>query len=831
MIAKIMLTGAGYALSREFDYLVPDGEENKAVPGMRVIVPFGVRNASEEGIITGVAESSRYGRIKKIKRFMDDVPVLTKEQLSLCSWMQKKYLCSFSSVYKQVRPPRMSARIHRWLVLDQKFLSSDLTDLNKLNELYESLPKLSENQKRLISELIKNDGTADYNEIAELSGIKNLSRTAYALKDMGIIEISEDIKDTVGAKYIRKARVLCSTEDAYAIADELYAARAKTQANMLLTLCDCEDLTCAELVEMSDGNYGALRVLAEKGLVEVYKERIIREAFNKEAYAKTAEYRPTEEQKPIIDYLTDAVSQKRNEKILLRGVTGSGKTEVFLQAIRHCISMGRQAIMLVPEISLTPQMVERFVSRFGEAVAVMHSGLSAGERYDQWNKIKNGEVSVVVGARSAIFVPFDNVGIIILDEEHENSYKSDISPGYHAAEVAFYRGKAFGAPVLLASATPDVATYYKALSGEYTLFEMNKRYNENDMPKARIVDMRSELFDLHNTSPISIRLQEEIRLNLEKGEKTVLFLNRRGYNTFVSCRKCGEVIQCDNCSIAMTYHKKEDKLVCHYCGNEMENVKLCPKCGSKHIRFFGTGTQKIEDDLKNLFPNAKILRMDYDTTSKKGGHEKILNKFKNGDADILLGTQMVTKGLDFPEVTLVGVLAADTALNVDDFRANEKCFSLITQVCGRAGRGDVPGRAVIQTYQPQNRTICFAKTQSYTDFYENEIRYRQHMQYPPFADIICLMITGEDEKNADAEIKEIGKFIKDSADEKSGIIGIIGPAEAPIHKIKNKYRYRIIIKVENADKLHHILEEVYVRHEDGGAKNLLTIDINPTSMI
>lgn len=846
MIVKVMLTGAVYSLSREFDYIVPDGMEDKAVPGMRVIVPFGVRNNHEEAIITGVADVSKRGRLKKLHKFMDDGPVLSEEQLSLCGWMQKKYLCSFSQAYKQVRPPRVSAQIRRWIVLaentEDNAAAEAVTpqheahnaikaDTEAVKKSIKKHKKLTENQLKLIKHLKACDGMAEYTEIAELAGIKNLSRTMYALADMGLIEICEDIKDSVGAKFIRMVRSCCSAEDAYAAADELYAARANVQANMLLTLADCGDMSCAELVSASDGNYTSLSALCDKGLAEVYKKQLVREVYSSETYAKSREYTPTEEQRPVIEHLNECISAETHEKILLRGVTGSGKTEVFLQAIRHCTEMGRQAIMLVPEISLTPQMVERFVSRFGDSVAVMHSGLSVGERYDQWNKIKSGKVNVAVGARSAIFAPFDNIGIIILDEEHESSYKSDISPRYHAADVAFHRGERSGAVVLLASATPDVATYHKALSGEYRLFEMNKRYNENDMPSARIVDMRSELFDLHNTSPISIRLREEIRLNLEKGEKTVLFLNRRGYNTFVSCRKCGEVIQCENCSIAMTYHKKADKLVCHYCGESRPNVKECPKCGSPHIRFFGTGTQKIEDDLTAMFPEARILRMDYDTTSQKGGHERILNKFRNGEADILLGTQMVTKGLDFPDVTLVGVLAADTALNVDDFRANEKCFSLITQVCGRAGRGDVPGRAVIQTYQPQNRTICYAKAQSYTDFYNNEIKYRAQMQYPPFADIICIMLTGEDEKSVETEMANIGEIIKTEAKTNRCILNIIGPSAAPIRMIKNKYRYRVAVKVVNAELLHGLLEKIYSGHEDSGIKNSISIDINPTSMI
>lgn len=814
MIAKVILTNAtAHSLGREFDYSVPPELEAKAVVGMRVLVPFGVRNSAEEGIITQITDKSNFDKIKAIKSFVGDSPACTEKQIEFCKWMQKKYLCSFSQVYKLVRPPKASVKISIWVSLSEK-IDGEFT----------------ENQQKIIDTLKKLEGTAELSELTELLGGR-VKKDIYALNDAGILEIGENIKEMMSAKFIRKAHLELGIEDAYEIADELFARRAKTQANMLLMLADSGDVSTADLVLAVSGNYNSLNSLVEKGFVSIYNERIIRQAYNEEKYKATNKYIPTEEQKPIIEYLNNLIDKGRHEKILLRGVTGSGKTEVFLQAIEHCISLNKQAIMLVPEISLTPQMVERFVGRFGNKVAVIHSGLSQGERFDQWSRIQNAEVSVVVGARSAIFAPFENIGIIILDEEHENSYKSETAPRYHAGDIAIKRGSDSGAPVLFASATPEVSRYYKALNGEYTLFEMHKRYNENPMPKARIVDMRAELFDLHNHSPISIRLQEEIRLNLEKGEKTVLFLNRRGYNTFVSCRECGKVIECENCSIAMTYHKKTDKLVCHYCGETIDNVTECPECSSKYVRFFGTGTQRIEDELSKLFPEAKILRMDYDTTSGKGGHESVLNKFKEGDADILLGTQMVTKGLDFPEVTLVGVLAADTALNVDDFRAGEKCFSLITQVCGRAGRGDIEGRAVIQTYQPQNRTINFAKDQNYIAFYENEIIYRKRMEYPPFCDIVYILVMGETEEDAETEILNIGEILKEEEAKGNNIIKIIGPSPAPIHKIKNKYRHRIILKVKDSDKLSSVLSGIKEAHEKSRLKNLLTIDINPNSMI
>lgn len=811
MIASIMLTDAAHAVDQTFDYKIPPELEQQAVVGMRVLVPFGMRNSSAEGVIAAIAETSSFPRLKSILRCLDPSPICTPELIELAFWMQRRYLCSFQQSYRLVRPPYMGTKVRQWVILKQ-----------------EPEKPLTPAQTKLFEMLRSYDGVAELAELESALERRSLKTVAYALSDLGIVEITEKISDNISLKYIRKAHLNCSAEEGYAIADELFAHRAPAQANLVLTLCDSGDLPTSDLVMIADSNYGSLRSLCEKGIVTVYREQIERTVYAKDEIKVTSAYTPTEEQKPIIDYLNRDIIHNVHEEILLRGVTGSGKTEVFLQAIDTCIKLGKQAIMLVPEISLTPQMVERFVGRFGNDVAVIHSGLSQGERFEQWHKIRRGEVHVVVGARSAVFAPFDNLGILILDEEHESSYKSETAPRYHARDVAIYRGRKHGAPVLLASATPAVQSYFRAKSGKYKLFEMHKRYNENALPKTRIVDMRSELLDYHNSSAISIRLQEEIRRNLERKEKTILFLNRRGYSTFVSCRECGYVAECSNCSIALTYHRYTDKLVCHYCGYTQDNLTVCPECGSKYIKFFGTGTQKIEGELKELFPEAKILRMDFDTTSVKGGHEAILNQFQNGEADILLGTQMVTKGLDFPDVTLVGVLAADSALNVDDYRSGERCFSLITQVCGRAGRGDLEGRAVLQTYQPQNPTILFAKNQDYLGFYENEIKYRKRMQYPPFCDFIYILVSGEDEEMVEREIHNIAGMLQNAP---ATPIKTIGPNPAPIAKIKNKFRHRILLKVERAEEFLPLLHEINDGHNESKLKNSLVIDINPINMI
>ncbi len=630
----------------------------------------------------------------------------------------------------------------------------------------------------------------------------------------------------VKEKNVRVVSLAVSKDMALSASENM--KRAKAQGNMLRVLCDNSPIRTAELYELSGGNSATLNALIKKGFAKIHEEQIFREAFDANKYKSSRSYTPTDEQKIVIDHLRDNISRGQYEQILLRGVTGSGKTEVFLQAIEHCISLGKTAIMLVPEISLTPQTVNRFVSRFGKGVAVIHSRLSQGERYDQWNKIKNGQVSVVVGARSAIFAPFENLGIIILDEEHENSYKSDTTPKYHACEIAAKRAENHGTTLLLASATPSLKSFYKARNGEYTLFEMKKRYNEMAMPDVKIVDMRAELFEYKNFSPLSVYLQREIAVNLENKSKTILFLNRRGYSTFVSCRECGYTLECPHCSVSLTYHKKNDSMVCHYCGYEEAVPSVCPECSSKHIKFFGTGTQKIEEAINKQFPSAKIIRMDTDTTSQKGGHEELLDSFSKGDADILLGTQMVTKGLDFPEVTLVGVLAADTSLCMDDFRAGERSFSLLTQVCGRAGRGEIPGRAVIQTYQPLNSTIKYAKNHDYINFYKEEIANRKRLNYPPFCDIISIVMSGENEDTVNLTSMAVKSDIELFMKNHNCITELIGPMPAPLSKIKNQYRYRILLKVSDRDEIHPLLRELNLKGDI--KKTTINIDINPNSM-
>ncbi len=542
-------------------------------------------------------------------------------------------------------------------------------------------------------------------------------------------------------------------------------------------------------------------------------------------FKPTYDLTPTAEQQLAIDKINNTCGKDVSKKFLLHGVTGSGKTEVYIQVIKEFINKGYGAIVLVPEISLTPQTVKRFVERLGDKVAVFHSRLSKGEKYLEWQKVNNGTAKVVVGARSALFTPVKNLGIVIIDEEHDTSYKSGQSPYYNARDVAEKLCEINNATLVLGSATPDISTYYKAQIGELELIELKERTNHKTLPKIDIVDMRNELI-AGNKTIFSQRLYDEIKYNLANKQQTILFLNRRGYSTFVSCRKCGFVAKCKNCNIALTYHMDKNTLECHYCGAKLKNFDVCPVCHEKYIKYFGIGTQKIENAVKAVFPEASTIRMDLDTTTQKDSHEKILGKFKDENIDILIGTQMIAKGHDFPNVTLVGVMAADTSLNSNDFYSAERTFDLLTQVAGRAGRAEKTGRVVIQTYDVDNYSIVSAKEHDYNTFYNQEILLREQLCYPPFCDILLINISGENESEVIEDsrtIREIfEEYFKDDKD-----VRILKEVPSPISKLKNKFRFRIIIKsgLKSNEKFNNVLEDKRLND----IKSEFTVDFNPVS--
>ncbi len=595
---------------------------------------------------------------------------------------------------------------------------------------------------------------------------------------------------------------------------------------VLRFLMENDGMYISDLEILTEVNRNIFKTIEKNGYIEIVEKQIERNPFINKNIEKDEPKVLNEEQKRCYDSINFCIENNEFSKHLIYGITGSGKTEIYLQLIQKVLEMGKEAIVLVPEISLTPQMVDRFLARFGDTVAVLHSKLSIGERYDEWQKIAKGEAKIVIGARSAIFAPLENIGIIIIDEEHDISYKSDSTPRYNAKDLAKYIAEKNNCPLVLGSATPDIVTMKQAEDKDIQLYTLTKRATNSTLPDVEIVDLRNELA-AGNRSMLSFKLQNEIENNLKNKKQTILFLNRRGYSTFVMCRECGYVAKCKNCNISLTYHSSGNRLKCHYCGFEMPVVKECPECNSKKVKYFGTGTQKLEEEINKLYPGASTIRMDIDTVSKKNSHEEILNTFKNENIDILIGTQMVVKGHHFPNVTLVGVITADGSLNLEDYRAVERTFQTLVQVSGRSGREE-KGKVIIQTYNPDHYAIIDSQKQDYDLFYNQELNLRKMLNYPPFCDIILIRFTGK----SLSEIQKISELVyKKINSVKNDNIQIYKPVPSPIDKIKNKYRWRIIMKCKVTSR---VLDIINFAIEDERIKKCkdtsIVVDINPSTM-
>ena len=595
---------------------------------------------------------------------------------------------------------------------------------------------------------------------------------------------------------------------------------------VLRFLMENDGVYISDLEILTEVNRSIFKTIEKNGYIEIIEKQIERNPFIHKNIEKDEPRVLNEEQKRCFDSISFCIENSEFSKNLIYGITGSGKTEIYLQLIQKVIEMGKEAIVLVPEISLTPQMVDRFLSRFGDTVAVLHSKLSIGERYDEWQKIAKGEAKIVIGARSAIFAPLENIGVIIIDEEHDISYKSDSTPRYNAKDLAKYIAEKNNCPLVLGSATPDIVTMKLAEDKDIQVYTLTKRATNSTLPDVEIVDLRNELAS-GNRSMLSFKLQNEIENNLKNKKQTILFLNRRGYSTFVMCRECGYVAKCKNCNISLTYHTSGNRLKCHYCGFEMPVIKECPECNSKKVKYFGTGTQKLEEEIHKLYPEASTIRMDIDTVSKKNSHEEILNTFKNENIDILIGTQMVVKGHHFPNVTLVGVITADGSLNLEDYRAVERTFQTLVQVSGRSGR-ESKGKVIIQTYNPDHYAIIDSQKQDYRLFYNQELNLRKMLNYPPFCDIILIRFTG---KNL-LEIQKISELVyKKINSVKNDNIQIYKPVPSPIDKIKNKYRWRIIMKCKVTSKVLDIINFAINDENIKKAKDTsIVVDINPSTM-
>ena len=783
MYAQVIIDANHAEVDRVFDYKVPKQWEEEICVGLRVMVPFGQRNTKREGYVIALTETTEVpaGKMKEIVEILDEGrPILTPSILELAKWMKKEYFCTLNQCLQAVMPAGIRTK-SVWYA-----------------ELTGQTSELSEKEQQMIDVLEEQGGAVPLRELEQIFG----NRTEYILRCLQEKKVVRLHQKTTRSTYKKEKRYVSLTENE----ELLIAAKEKAekdkrlagQLRVLSAISQGESLSVEELKGKAAVTDSPIHTLLQKGVLVEQRRQEKRDVFQLEDYTPTQPFYPTPAQAQALALLREEEQKEQKRPVLLHGVTGSGKTEIYMQLIEHVIMAGKQAIVLVPEISLTPQIMERFISRFGKRVSVTHSRLSLGERLDQWRKARDGEISIIIGPRSALFMPFSNLGVIVMDECHESSYISDVTPKYHTREVARKLSELTGALLVMGSATPDIDSYHRAVTGEFLLLQLKERTKGSHLPEVFVTDMRKELED-GNRSAFGLPLQQAIRENLEKGQQTMLFLNRRGYSTFVSCRKCGEALTCPSCNVSYTYHASDKALVCHYCGKEVPVPKTCPSCGSHYIRYFGTGTQKIEEETRRLFPEASILRMDADTTTGKNGHARILELFGKGKADILIGTQMIAKGHDFPNVTLVGILAADLSLNLGTYQAAETCFQLITQAAGRAGRGELAGRVFIQTYQPENHAIRMAAAQDYEGFYQEEILLRQAMEYPPFSHIFSVLITGEMEQEVILAAQRLGAYMNHYA-ERAGCT-VVGPAPAPLPKFRGEFRWQIFAKGTDADRL------------------------------
>jgi primosomal protein N' (replication factor Y) (superfamily II helicase) len=798
-IASVIVDVPAKQTDKTFDYKIPSKFKDVIKPGTRVIVPFGPRKI--QGFVTELKNESSFSKLREISEPLDLTPVLNEELIKLGEWLTEHTLSYKISSYQAMLPAALKAKYEKKIVLAKGADIDGMPDL--LRKLFKERNELKW-------------------EDAVLQGlVQQLQKEAAA----GTVEVIYQVKDRVRKKLLKHVYPAVKPEQLQEIKENLSAQASGQQAIVDFFLENPEPAEQRLILSALGVSQASVNSLVKKGILKVEELEVYRDPYSEREFARKTSLILTKEQENAISPVLSSIENEHHEVFLLYGVTGSGKTEIYLQSIQEVLNKGKEAIVLVPEIALTPQMVTRFKERFGDLVAVMHSGLSAGEKYDEWRKIQRKEVKVVVGARSAIFAPFENIGIIIIDEEHETSYKQEENPRYHARDVAIQRAKTYNCPVVLGSATPSLESFARAQKGRYTLLSLPKRMNNQALPTVEIVDMREEL-RTGNRSMFSIKLFEKLKDRLEKNEQTVLFLNKRGHSSFVMCRDCGYVMNCPHCDITLTYHRYNEQMKCHYCGYEDRVPTICPECNSEHIRYFGTGTQKVEEELHKLLPEARVIRMDVDTTGRKGSHEKLLSAFQEGQADILLGTQMIAKGLDFPNITLVGVLSADTMLHLPDFRSSEKTFQLLTQVSGRAGRHQLPGEVVIQTYTPEHYSVELAGTQDYDRFYQHEMMVRKVHQYPPFYYLSLVTVSHEELMKVVSVTEKIAKFITSRLSKEAVVLG---PVASPIPRINDRYRYQCLIKYKKEPELNNALKAIldHYQQEMGTGGLQISVDLNP----
>ena len=782
VIVKTAVSAAPYSIDKPYDYWVPSALESAAVPGVRVTVPFGRGNRSSEGIILARETGEKVRGLKPITAVLDSAPVLDRDEIALALWMRQRYFCTFFEAAKAILPAGLWYRLQEiWRLRDPDL--DRLTADGRAAGISGAVP--------VLDALYAAGGSADLETLRSACGDR-AETTLRALQKAEVVVCETAAKRKIGDKSRRMVELAMDAQEALALLEPRRRS-SPGRYEVVQLLSAAGRTSAAEVCYFTGVSVRTLKNMEKAGILAFSEEELLRVPPPRSG-ERPAPILLSEEQQAAFEGILALTSTGKAEAAMLYGVTGSGKTQVYLRLVQEMLSRGRTALVLVPEIILTPQMMQRFSAYFGDQVVMLHSSLRMTERYDQWKRIRRGEVQVVLGTRSAVFAPLKNLGVVILDEEQEGSYQSENPPRYHARDIAKFLCARDRAALVLGSATPAVETAWAAEQGIYHSFRLERRYHERSLPQVTVADLRQEIL-AGNPGLISGALRAELARNLERGEQSILFLNRRGSSRYVLCGECGHVPECPRCSVPLTYHSANGRLMCHYCGHSERAPERCPACGGlmKHV---GVGTQKVEEELRTLFPEAGVLRMDADTVS--AGHEAILEKFEKEKIPILLGTQMVAKGLDFENVTLVGVLAADLSLYLDNFRSAERTFSLLTQVVGRAGRGDRAGRAIIQTYTPENEVIQSAAQQDYERFYRSEIRLRRLRRYPPFADLFTFTVSGAEEGQvlrAAAGVRESMRRL--SAELADSQPEVLGPAPAPILKVNNRYRYRCLLVGRN----------------------------------
>ena len=787
LIAETAVRGTAYSFDMLFSYAVP--AHMKLQEGCRVLVPFGRSNKRRIGVVMRLSEGDG-SALKPIVAQVDDEPVISGELMKLAEVLREQTFCTYFDAVRTMLPPAMGVKAKETFRLVR-----DFTDIGSL----------SPEADALLETLRSANGDRELTELLDSYITDNGRRLPDELLDAGALESNNAFRQNVGDASVKMVRL----SDEY-LADPTRFDLTPKQKKAAEFLTEYGAASVKEVAYMCGFTDAVIKRLAASGAAEEYDMEVLRGVEDgSDEHIDPRDVVLSEEQQAAHDEVLAQVNEHKPAVFLLHGVTGSGKTSVFEKLIYDTTLLGRQVLMLIPEIGLTPQVLRRFRSLFGERVAVIHSGLSLGQRLDEYKRIKRGEADIVVGTRSAVFAPLDNIGLIIIDEEGERSYKSDSSPRYLAHDVAKRRCVYHNAVLLLASATPSIESYYLAERGVYRLLELKKRYSSNPLPEVSIVDMNGER-ESGNTSEFSRQLVSEVNENLRRGEQSILLLNRRGYHTITSCVDCFQPIYCPNCSVPLTYHKKNGKLMCHYCGYAGDEPKTCPVCGSERLKRMGFGTQKLEEELSELFPTARILRMDADTTFSRYSYEKGFNAFRDGEYDIMIGTQMIGKGLDFPNVTLVGVMSVDKALYNGDFRSYERTFSLIAQVVGRGGRGERSGRAILQTFMPDHYVMNLAAEQDYKGFYTEEIAIRRAMVFPPICDMFIFCFAGAAEpatKNgADAVLELMNVRLRELQPKTP--VRVLGPVKASYGRLGGKYRYRIIMKSRNTAEIRGFISSI-----------------------